>query len=329
MIDTAVANEGEKSLYISNDGGVTNAYSFNTLTHAWAYRYIYLDPANAPYMLSFDYRGEGEVTTNNSLYDYAKVFIGPPIVPSAGAPDSELTQLGETLYNQNDWNTHIVVIDHTHTGYVGLFLYWKNNQSGGQNPAAAFDDISIIPYECVPPAEIVVDDISTTEVSFHFTDDISYHHDWEVAIAPENVTLDETNVVTLHDELSHTFTDLVSGTSYTLYVRTICSDVDFSEWMTLTVTTLIDSVAIANYHLDHAVTIYPNPSTQYVDILCQDGIAISQIEVYDMYGRLLMRSKTREGENPKRVSVTGLTAGVYMMRVITDRGVVTKPFIKR
>lgn len=328
VIDTAVANEGDKSLYISNDGGITNEYTITSATNAWAYRHIYLDPADAPYMLSFDYRGEGEMTTSN-LFDYAKVFIGPPIVPSAGAPASELTQLGETLYNQSDWNTHYIVIDPTHTGYVGLFLYWKNDTYWGNNPAAAFDNISIVPYECVPPADIAVDNVSTTEVSFHFTDVIPYHHDWDVAIAPENVTLDETNAVTLHDELSHTFTGLVSGTSYTLYVRTRCDETDFSEWISYTVTTLTDTLDVTNYQLDHAVTIYPNPSTQYVDILCRDGIAISQIEIYDMYGRLLLRSKASEGENPKRVSVTELTSGVYLMHVITDRGVVTKPFIKR
>lgn len=331
-VGTATANGGGQSLYISNDGGITNAYTFNSLTNAWAYRNIYLDPAQAPYTLYFDFRGQGEMT-GTTVYDYAKVFIGPSIVPSAntasGTVPPELTQLDVTLHSQSDWGTHSVVIDNTHTGFLRLFLYWTNDQTVGNNPAAAFDNIWIVPSECTPPNTIAVDNVTSTEVSFHFTDDIPFHHDWDVAIAPENATLDETNVVTLHDELSHSFTGLVSGTSYTLYVRTRCDETDFSEWISYTVTTLTDTLDVTNYQLDHAVTIYPNPSTQYVDILCQDGIAISQIEIYDMYGRLLMRSKASEGENPKRVSVTELASGVYLMHVITDRGVVTKPFIKR
>ena len=166
-----------------------------------------------------------------------------------------------------------------------------------------------------------------------FTDTVSYHHDWDVAIVEENETIDETIVQTLHDTLWHTFTELASGTNYTLYVRTRCDEADFSEWVSLPVTTLADTthpddtVSILSYQLEQEVVLYPNPSTQFVNVLCKNGITISYVEVYDIYGRMLLQSNVTE--NPKRVNVAELTSGVYLMRVITDRGVVTKPFIKR
>ena len=448
VIDTAATNGGERAMYISNDGGATNAYTINTITRAWAYRNIYLDPAQSPYQLYFDFRGEGELY-NNAVYDYAKVFIGPSIVPAASsstsAIPSELTQLDETLYYQSEWATHCVTIDSTHTGFLRLFLYWNNDGSYGTNPAAAFDNIYIVPFGCTSPTAITVDSISYTEVSFHLTDYSPNHHNWDVAIVAENDTLDETLAQPLHDNLWHTFTELDSGTVYTLYARTRCSDTDFSEWISLTVITLADTtivdtthhddtvsctsptaiivdsisytevsfhltdyspnhhnwdvaivagnetldetlaqplhdtlwhtfteldsgtvytlyarthcsdttfsdwisltvitladtipvdtthhddtVSIDRYQLEQAISLYPNPSEQYVNVYCKNGVIISQIEVYDTYGRLLIHSEAIE--NPKRLNISGLAAGMYLMRVVTDCGVVTKPFIRR
>ena len=341
VIDTAATNGGERAMYISNDGGATNAYTINTITRAWAYRNIYLDPAQSPYQLYFDFRGEGELY-NNAVYDYAKVFIGPSIVPAASsstsAIPSELTQLDETLYYQSEWATHCVTIDSTHTGFLRLFLYWNNDGSYGTNPAAAFDNISIVPFGCASPTTIIVDSISYTEVSFHLADYSPNHHNWDVAIVAGNETLDETLAQPLHDNLWHTFTELDSGTVYTLYARTHCSDTTFSDWISLTVITLADTipvdtthhddtVSIDRYQLEQAISLYPNPSEQYVNVYCKNGVIISQIEVYDTYGRLLIHSEAIE--NPKRLNISGLAAGMYLMRVVTDRGVVTKTFIRQ
>ena len=84
---------------------------------------------------------------------------------------------------------------------------------------------------------------------------------------------------------------------------------------------------IANYLLEQSVSLYPNPTSQYVDVLSKDGITILNVEVYDMYGKLLLRSEVTE--NPKRVNVSELASGVYLMRVVTDRGRVTKRFVRR
>lgn len=325
-VGTATANGEGQSLYISNDDGITNAYNHNALTNAWAYRNIYLDPAQAPYTLYFDFKGQGEVT-GTTAYDYAKVFIGPAIVPTTNAASGtvppELTQLDVALHSQSDWGTHSVVIDNTHTGYLRLFLYWTNDQSLGNDPAAAFDNILLVSSGCTPPNAIVLDNISPSEVSFHFTDVIPFHHDWDVAIVPGNETLDETNAVTLHDEMSHTFSDLVTGIPYTLYVRTRCDETTFSEWISQPFVT----DGVSTYQLEQAVSVYPNPSRQYVNILCQDGITISQIEVYDTYGRAFLSTEVRE--NPKRLCISELSSGMYLMRIITDQGVVTKTFIKQ
>ncbi|HQQ21640.1 MAG TPA: fibronectin type III domain-containing protein, partial [Bacteroidales bacterium] len=61
---------GSNGLYISNDNGVTNAYS-NTSCVVWAFRDIYFTPSTDDYTLTFDWKCRGE-----SSFDYFNVYIG-------------------------------------------------------------------------------------------------------------------------------------------------------------------------------------------------------------------------------------------------------------
>ncbi|MBR3466433.1 MAG: T9SS type A sorting domain-containing protein [Bacteroidales bacterium] len=44
-----------------------------------------------------------------------------------------------------------------------------------------------------------------------------------------------------------------------------------------------------------------------------------------MYGKTI----TTVDQTTTRIDVSGLAAGMYFVRVTTDRGVVTKPFVKK
>ena len=335
VIDTAATQGVGHALYVSNDGGLTNAYTVNATTTTWAYRDFNIDPEQGPYRISFDFRGMGEIY-NHTVYDYAKVFIGPVATPDVSsynfvAPGGAV-QIDTILYQRDEWTSYCDTFS-VSTNLVRLYILWRNDEVYGNNPAAAFDNIIILPLGCNPPAALTVDSVSETEMGFHITDYLPEHHDWDVALVAEAATLDESQAITLHDTLSYTFTQLDSGTGYTLYARTRCGDNDFSDWITATFSTLADttqpgdSVSVANYLLEQSVSLYPNPTSQYVDVLSKDGITILNVEVYDMYGKLLLRSEVTE--NPKRVNVSELASGVYLMRVVTDRGRVTKRFVRR
>lgn len=88
-----------------------------------------------------------------------------------------------------------------------------------------------------------------------------------------------------------------------------------------------DTVSVTNYHLDRSFHIYPNPSTHYVEVLAENETDMSHIEVYDIYGKMLFQTDARV--NPMRVNVSHLAPGMYLMRVVTDHGAVTKRFIRR
>ena len=59
-----------------------------------------------------------------------------------------------------------------------------------------------------------------------------------------------------------------------------------------------------------------------------DKVQCTEIEVIDVYGKVV-RTIGANNDSPTQINVSGLAAGMYFVRVTTDRGVVTKPFVKR
>jgi DNA-directed RNA polymerase subunit L len=70
-------------------------------------------------------------------------------------------------------------------------------------------------------------------------------------------------------------------------------------------------------------SLYPNPTTDYVNIDAQ-GENITHIEVLDQKG-LLMFSST---DNAKQLDIAHLSAGIYFIKIQTERGVGVRKLIK-
>ena len=61
-IGNAVHHGGSQSLYISNNGGLSNAYSGSLNNVVWVYRDVYLDPADREYRLTFETKANPPMT---------------------------------------------------------------------------------------------------------------------------------------------------------------------------------------------------------------------------------------------------------------------------
>ena len=74
------------------------------------------------------------------------------------------------------------------------------------------------------------------------------------------------------------------------------------------------------------IAVYPNPTTDVVNVECtMNNVQCSGIEIIDVYGKII----TTVDQTATQINVSGLAAGMYFVSVTTDRGVVTKPFVKR
>ena len=83
---------------------------------------------------------------------------------------------------------------------------------------------------------------------------------------------------------------------------------------------------------EHSLSLmaYPSPATHTVTVVWESGIKVSALEVIDIYGHIVrVISSASKPSQQTRIDVSDLASGVYFIRVNTDRGTVTKPFVKR
>jgi len=143
---------------------------------------------------------------------------------------------------------------------------------------------------------------------------------WNIQYRPQNGTW---NSATSNTN-SYTITGLTGHTTYEIQVQANCGDGNVSDWSG-SVSEETTNVGIEEW-LSNSVTLFPNPAKDVVNVQCTMG-NVQGVEVYDVYGKLITTSNSID--NPTRINVSGLADGVYFVRVTTDRGVVTKSFVKR
>ncbi len=144
-VGTATAHGGAQAAYVSNDAGVTNAYTINDASSVvHIYRDITFPEGAQEFNLSFWWKGVGE-----SSYDYLKVYlVDVSYTPVAGVLPGT-GQIGAIFNQANDWTLfeHELLVDYSGTTKRLVFA-WENDYASGSNPPAAIDDISI--YETNP-----------------------------------------------------------------------------------------------------------------------------------------------------------------------------------
>ena len=248
--DSSAVKTGAKALYISNNGGNSNAYS-DTQTNSYAYRTISFEPGN--YMISFDWKANGYKTTNYYI-DYMAAFLVPESetivadkydgtsassvikVPNdwiALENNGSMHYLGDTL-----WKTAKTVVTISEQAKYNLVFMWANDNNLNMAPPASVDNISISVVSCMPVSGLAIEQLSDSGVAvkWNSADAAAY----QVVCLPADALLDDALVgytpasVTSPAVVVDT---LQTSTAYTLYVRAVCDEGQYSEWMSISFTT--------------------------------------------------------------------------------------------
>ena len=164
-------------LYITNDGSSYN-YNNTAPSSVYAYKEISL-PARTNYRITFDWKCTGE-----DNYDFLRAFLIPtsenPNLSAGTEIDTDDTPNGwidlyyGQMSNSDQWRNADKTIAHSEGDYK-LVFYWHNDNSAGENPPAAVDNIFI--YKLMPisvTANNVTDKTSTSATlngSITFIDD--------------------------------------------------------------------------------------------------------------------------------------------------------------
>jgi hypothetical protein len=75
------------------------------------------------------------------------------------------------------------------------------------------------------------------------------------------------------------------------------------------------------------VEIYPNPAVSEILISGMSSLSKNEVSIVDMQGRKVITEKN-VCEN-KKIDVSSLTKGIYMINVITDGGIFSQKMIKQ
>ena len=82
------------------------------------------------------------------------------------------------------------------------------------------------------------------------------------------------------------------------------------------------SLSIDDDFLKTNISIYPNPTKSFIEVYLTNGLQLKSVTVYNLLGKRIQHSKN------KRVDLLTLPIGVYFVKVITDKGIMSAKIIK-
>ncbi len=223
-IDSAAVtmDNSAHSMYISSDNGASNTYDITASTVSWAYRDIQFSDADE-FELSFDWKGYGE-----SSYDFMRVYVGNP-TPVTEGDNSQPTgsvQLAQ-LNQSSNWQHASFSLGAAYKNTTKrLFFMWRNDYTMGTDPAAAVDNISITGIECAQPYNVNLVSVDTASATISFTPANANNDAWELMYGTSDTTMIYVNL----SATTYDIENLLPGTNYFAYVRTLCSAGDTSAW---------------------------------------------------------------------------------------------------
>ena len=242
VVDTAAhSGEGTHALYISNDGGITNAYTNNIASTVFATKAITIDES-AKYVFSYDWRCKGEGFTTDNMWDFIRVILVPAdaeLVASTELPTgltySALPEGwialdgGQALNNAEDWQTKKVAVE-VEAGQYKVVVLWRDDSSSGTNPPAAFDNFSVVIKTCDQPSAVAASNIMPRSATLSWTNGSAEQDAWQIAISTD-ASLEPDSLGAI-DALSNPYelANLNAETTYYVYVRANCGDGDYSAW---------------------------------------------------------------------------------------------------
>ncbi|WP_131494774.1 fibronectin type III domain-containing protein, partial [Flavobacterium enshiense] len=229
---TAANNGGTRAMYISNDNGVSNAYTLTSTSVVQAYRDVQIPAGVTQVNLGFDWKAQGETTL-----DYFRAWLVPTsFVPTAGTQitgAADRINLSGSINQSATWARRNLVLNVGALAgqNVRVVFEWVNNASGGTQPPVAIDNINITIITCPAPTVPTVVSVTQSTATVQWTAG-AFESQWEVVVQPAG-SGQPTGSSTIIPAATNPFTitGLSANTSYEYYVRAACTPVtDVSTW---------------------------------------------------------------------------------------------------
>ncbi|MBO7445635.1 MAG: fibronectin type III domain-containing protein [Bacteroidales bacterium] len=240
--DVNTTSGGTRGLYISNDNGLSNTYSYAgylSSSRVYAYRDILVPDGTTDLLLSFDWKAYGRSLNEEFLRVY---WMDPDVVtltaggnpPTVNGVNYDLVaQPGNYgsdgtehwLARENTWQHAEMVISADQFAGMGngdktyrLVFHWRDAFSffgSAANPPAAVDNVTLRVLDCIAPTQLTVSNVDQSSATLAW----SGHADSYSVLVTQGAT---TTYLVVADT-TVTLTNLMSSTPATVAVRALCN----------------------------------------------------------------------------------------------------------
>lgn len=236
---SATNNGGTKSIYISNDNGTSYSYTVNSTTVVFASKL--LNFAQGTYTFSFNWQAKGEGSSYNQ-YDYLRAVLAPGDVEfTAGSlpsgvgyktlPDTWIAlDGGQQLNLQEGWQSQTAEASVSGT-YTMVFI-WRNDSSGGNQPPAAIDNISISYMTCPRPTNLTASNVAGRTATLSWTENGTATN-WVLQYASNSSFTDNLSEIAVSGTAAKDLAGLAPETKYYVRVKSVLGEEE-SSWSDVT-----------------------------------------------------------------------------------------------
>lgn len=284
-----------KSLYISENNGDSNTYSFTNQSTSYAVTYISFGEA-PKFTLTYDWRAMGQ-TMSNSSYDYGKVYLIPDTmdIPNSGVINNSYA-ISADLVEQPSWVSDTIEIDATYSNSIRKLVFmWKNNATLGTNPALAIDNIQLVAETCgeVVDLDVVYNQVEEGLVAnltfVDYSENSSYIIEYKSEFESDWTALTSTTQTVSIPGLTH-------NTEYTFRVAVVCQDGTTTDYTVTTSQT--PCAAITQLPWGESFNIAPNECWLLRKGALTDTVYTNDLQIPSIY------------ESPWSFNATNLVGGV-------------------
>ncbi len=257
---SATNNGGTKAIYISNDNGTSYSYTVNSTTVVFASKL--LNFAQGTYTFSFNWQAKGEGSSYNQ-YDYLRAVLAPGDIEfTAGSlpsgvgyktlPDTWIAlDGGQQLNLQEGWQSQTAEASVSGT-YTMVFI-WRNDSSGGNQPPAAIDNISISYMNCPRPTNLTANNVAGRTATLSWTENGTATN-WVLQFATNSSFTDNLSEIAVSGTAAKELTGLAPETKYYARVKSVLGEEE-SSWCDVTdFTTMVTCPKPTNLNASNITT---------------------------------------------------------------------------
>jgi hypothetical protein len=175
---------------------------------------------------------------------------------------------------------------------------------------------------CPMPENLHVTDTSAESIAIAWTE-MGDAEQWNIQYRAGNGQMSSD----ISNSPSYLITDLQPNTEYHIQVQSVCG-AQTSDWTP--VVTAFTTTGLRDY--DWSFIVYPNPANNVVNVsLVNNNQFSGEIQVCDVYGKVVRTvvGANNDSPQPTRIDISGLASGVYFVRINTEKGAITRKFVKK